>query len=215
VYYNYDPSAAYYILTNPDGAWRRYNALQVTGTRRFAGRWSLDGSYTLASTRGSFDNDHASNGASSDLGPNGQFANPNRALNATGRTLYDRRHDLKLFGMYVLPYWGGVRVSGIYRFTSGVPYPRVVNSFGPLTGSAVIVEPVGTYEQPAVNNADVRVEKTFRVGRAATVGVYGDVFNVNNQGAPARINNISGPNFGLPRGWIAPRQLRAGFRVVW
>jgi hypothetical protein len=66
-----------------------------------------------------------------------------------------------------------------------------------------------------VNNADVRVEKTFRVGCNATVGIYGDVFNVNNQGAPARINNISGPNFGLPRGWIAPRQLRAGFRVVW
>ena len=144
VYYNYDPSSARYVLTNPDGAWRRYDAVQIIGDRRYASGWSLQASYTWARTLGNFDNDAASNAASSDLASNGNFANPNRAILSTGRTVYDRRHD----------------------------------------------------------------------GRSARVGLYGDVFNVNNQDGPTKVNNTSGSAFGQPRSWRSARQFRGGVRVT-
>jgi len=49
--------------------------------------------------------------------------------------------------------------------------------------------------------------------------VFADALNLNNQGIPdpyARrpINEFSGPTFGTPMYWIAPRIVRAGARVT-
>ena len=212
VFYNYDPSAANYLLTNPAGAGRRYDALQVVADRRFASGWSLQASYTWAKTRGNFDNDAASNAASSDLWANGNFGNPNRAIFSTGRTQYDRRHDVKVFGTYAVPFVD-VRVSGVYRFTSGYPYMRIVNSFDPRTFAWINVDPVGTYEMPAQNSGDLRIEKIIRV-RSANIGLYGDLFNVANHIVAGRINNVSGSAFGQVRWYTSPREFRAGVRVT-
>jgi hypothetical protein len=57
------------------------------------------------------------------------------------------------------------------------------------------------------------VEKTFPLG-ATELGVYGDVFNINNQGIATAINATSGPNFGVPTLWINPRTLRIGVRAT-
>jgi len=214
VYYNYDPSAGHYVLTNPDGAWRRYDAVQIIADRRYASGWSMQASYTWARTVGNFDNDAASNAGSSDLASNGNFANPNRAILARGRTVYDRRHDFKVYGTYAVPLWD-IRVSGVYRFMSGAPYARIVSSFGPEAQTFMIyVEPVGAYELPPLNSTDLRIEKTFSVSRSARIGLYCDVFNVNNQDGPTRVNNTSGSAFGQPRSWRSARQFRGGVRVT-
>jgi outer membrane receptor protein involved in Fe transport len=213
IYYNHDPSMARYVLTNPPGAWRRYDALQVVADRRYASGWSLQASYTWGRTGGNFDNDAASNAASSDLASNGNFANPNRAILSTGRTVHDRRHDLKVYGTYAVPFWG-LRVSGVYRYMSGAPFARVVTSFPPETQTfAIYAEPVGTYEESAISGADLRVEKTVRV-RSASIGLYGDLYNVTNRIVVARVNNVSGSAFGQPRAWTSPREFRASVRVA-
>jgi hypothetical protein len=59
---------------------------------------------------------------------------------------------------------------------------------------------------------DLRLEKVVRVARRS-LGVYVDVFNVTNQGVPTGIMVASGPYFGNPLGWSAPRTLRAGIRL--
>jgi hypothetical protein len=181
--------------------------------RRYASGWSLQASYTWGRTGGNFDNDAASNAASSDLASNGNFANPNRAILSPGRTVHDRRHDLKVYGTYAVPFWG-LRVSGVYRYMSGAPFARVVTSFPPETQTfAIYAEPVGTYEESAISGADLRVEKTVRV-RSASIGLYGDLYNVTNRIVVARVNNVSGSAFGQPRAWTSPREFRAGVRVA-
>ena len=214
IYYNYRPEDAFFVMTNPPGAWRRYDALQVVGSRRPADGWSVQASYTWARTEGSFDNETSSNAANTDLAPNGNFANPNRAINTIGRTVFDRRHDVRVFGTYTLPYWGGLRVSGIYRYTSGVPWGREVNSFSPLTGAMVLVEPVGTRQLPAMQEMDLRVEKTFHVRAGSVVGLYADIFNVTNRVVAARVNQSSGSSFERVQNWTQPRRFRAGVRVT-
>jgi outer membrane receptor protein involved in Fe transport len=213
IYYNQDPSAARYVLANPPGARRQYDALQLVADRRYASGWSLQASYTWGRTVGNFDNDAASNAASSDLAAGANFSNPNRAILTTGRTVHDRRHDLKVFGTYTVPVWA-LRVSGTYRFTSGTPLARVVTSFPPETQTlAIYAEPVGSYHEPAMSRGDLRIEKTVRT-RSVRLGLYGDLYNVANRVVAARINNTSGSAFGQPRSYSSPREFRAGVRMT-
>jgi hypothetical protein len=215
VYHNDHPDEQFTLLTNPSDAWRTYNAFQLIGTRRYADGWEVQASYTWSRSRGSFDNEFPSNTANAGLGANGIGVNPNWAIFRTGRTTEDRTHDVKVLGTYTLPYWGGVRVSGIYRYASGTPWGRVAY-FGPLTQLCCVgplVEPKDSRQLSATNTADLRVEKTFPLG-ATELGVYGDVFNINNQGIATAINATSGPNFGVPTLWINPRTLRIGVRAT-
>lgn len=217
VFYNYRPQDAFMLLTNPAGAWRRYQGVQLIGTRRYAGGWEVEASYSWSRTRGNVNNEFGSNAASNDLGTNGSWMNPNRLLFSDGATTQDYAHEVKVLGTYMLAHFGGVRVSGIYRYTSGQPWARGVEFDRVLTELCcgfLAVEPIGSRRLPATNTADVRIEKTFRVHGGATVGAYADIFNVNNQGDATRVDWKSGPNFGVPIGWSAPRTLRAGIRMA-
>ena len=214
LFFNHQETAANYQVTNPSGAWRHYDALSFVVNRRYASGWSVQGSYTWGSTRGNFDNDAASNAGSSDLASNGNFANPNRGILAAGRTVHDRRHDAKVYGTWATPVWG-IRLSGVYRYLSGAPYARIVNSFGPQTGAfSIYVEPVGTYQLPAQNSGDLRIDKTVPLGGSVRTEVFLDIFNVNNQGDAWQVNNVSGSAFGQARSWMSARQFRGGVRVV-
>ena len=214
VYHDDRPQEQFLLLTNPRDAWRSYNAVQMMGTRRYAKGWQLQASYTWSRSRGSYDNGFSSNAANGELSLNGIGANPNWTIFRTGRTSEDRTHDVKVLGIYTLPYWGGIRVCGIYRYVSGTPWGRVI-PFDPLTNlccSGPLVEPKDAHELDATNTIDLRVEKTFPVG-STKFGIYGDVFNLTNQGIATSINQGSGPNFGVPFGWSDPRTLRVGLRV--
>jgi hypothetical protein len=86
-------------------------------------------------------------------------------------------------------------------------------AFGQQTLSSVFVEPRATRQLPNTNVLDLRVEKMWRPGaRLGTLGVFGEVFNVTNQGIALRVLNASGPNLGLPTQWSSPRLLQAGVR---
>jgi hypothetical protein len=202
------------VLTNPDGAYKRYNGLQLIATRRANDVWEAQASYTWSRTRASFDNAFSSNAANSDLSTNGVYVNPNRALFSDGRPAADFTHEIKVLGTLRLPWWGGTRLSGVYRYQSGRAWARLVRFAGPTQLSAEAVEPRGTRETPATNVCDLRVEKIFSVARSK-VGAYVDVFNITNQGIANRYNPISGPNFGTPSSWSDPRILRAGLRVTY
>ena len=84
VYYNNNATAPSLVLTNPEGAFRHYNALQAIATARDLNGMYLQASYSWARTRGSFNNEFSSNAANNDLSVNGDFVNPNRALYSIG-----------------------------------------------------------------------------------------------------------------------------------
>jgi hypothetical protein len=70
-----------------------------------------------------------------------------------------------------------------------------------------------------VNNIDLRAEKTFPLGGSRSVGVYLDLFNLNNQGvndngSRTAVIESSGTSFGNPNVWISPRLARLGFRLT-
>lgn len=62
----------------------------------------------------------------------------------------------------------------------------------------------------------MKIEKTWKPSpKLGTLGVFGDVFNVNNKGVALTITNRSGSSFGVrPNLWMEPRTVRAGVRWV-
>ena len=212
-----NPGNERYYYTNPPDAYRTYDAVQFSAsTRQFGGlRWQ--GSYVWSRTRGNVENGDFSNSTGPDVGTNGTFSDPNRAIFAEGPTTFEFPHEAKALVAYRLPKIG-MMVSGIYRYHSGVGWGRTVQfreiqfvTFG------VRVEPRDTNRTPALNSVDLRLEKLFGF-RRGSVGMYADVFNATNQGAPdpafrRPVINFSGPSFGKPQFWLAPRRLQVGLRV--
>jgi hypothetical protein len=215
VFYYLPSSTPAAQLTNPAGAYRRYHGVQLIANKRYSHDVAFQASYNWSRTVASYNNWYFSNAAGNDFGYNGVFANPNRALNADGRTPQDVTHEVKVLATCRLSPWGGLNVSSVYRYRSGQPWARSVG-FGFQTAlQAIYVEPRGSRELPAINTLDLRVEKTWKPSvKIGTIGFFGDVFNAGNQGVSLHDNERSGRNFGVPQGWIEPRTLRAGIRLI-
>ncbi len=223
VYRNTNTRPALYYLTNPLGAYRRYSAVQVIARKLYANNWQLQASYAWSSTRGNIDNSWRSNAGGPENGFNGPFADPNRAINADGPTPFDFTHEIKALGTWRLPLWGGINISGVYQYHTGLAWARSVLS--PQLGGLQFVtfgvraEPRGSRRTAALSQLDARVEKTLPLRGTGRLGVFADIFNVNNQGVPDpsklfAVEFRSGATFGQPLNWNNPRTLRAGVRLM-
>jgi hypothetical protein len=201
-----------YLVTNPDNAFRDYDAWQVIGRKRYAQNWEMLAGYTWSRARGTV----SSNGAFSnavldhyDLSWFGAFVDPNHLINQAAPFTAS---ELKIEATYHASWLGGANLSGILRAQSGPPWRRTAFFSDLGKPETVIVEPTVTHYLPAQQVLDLRLEKTVRVV-TRILGVYVDVFNATNQGVPTGINVASGPSFGNPFGWSAPRTVRAGIRL--
>lgn len=220
VYKKANPGNEFFLYTNPEGAFRRYDAVQIIGNKRTSHGWQMQAAYTWSRAVGTVTNHWHTNAARYDLGNPGTYVNPNAQINAYGHASFDFTHEVKVHGSYRVPVWGGFLVSGVYRWHTGYAWGRYARrtTFEPGT-LPVRVEPSGTRRTPAINDLDLRVEKTFPLGTARQVGLFLDVFNAGNQGVPdAEAVNpvvaVSGPNFGRPQAWIDPRTWRVGVRLT-
>ena len=215
-----NPGNEFYVYTNPPDAFRHYHALQAIARKRYSQGWQLQASYTWSHSDGTVGNAPATNTGLWDLGSPGVFVNPNLRRNARGAAPLDFTHEVKAFGSYRIPVWGGWNVSSVYRYQSGVAWGRVAIMQALAPNPRVRLEPRGTRRLPALNNVDMRLEKTFRPARVTgSVGVYADVFNLGNQAVPNSnyswaVVEVSGPSFGEPGAWLDPRRLQVGVRYV-
>jgi len=143
--------------------------------------------------------------------------NPNARINSSGPNMYDCPHTVHMNGTYTLPFWRGLSVSGTYRYSSGGAWGRTAVVTGLQQGTQTIrIETRGTRRTPALSQANVRFEQTFRPRASRLVlAVQADVFNVTNQGIDSKLraNEASGATLGAPTLWSDPRTLRLGVRV--
>ena len=219
-----NPGHEFLLFTNPDNAFRDYDGFQLIGTKRYSKNWQAQVSYTWSHARGTVDNRGSTNaggGGNQGLGQIGGFANPNHGINIEGDMRFDPTNALKIDGTYRVPWVGGFNVSGVYRYTTGLAWGRVATIRGLTQGSeSVRIEPIGTRRSDPVSFLDFRAEKTFPLGASSRqVGVYLDLFNLNNQGVidnglRTAVLESSGTSFGNPNNWITPRTARLGFRLT-
>ena len=225
VYNKTNPGHEFLEFTNPPNAYRDYDGFQIIGTKRYSRNWQATMSYTWSHARGTVDNRGGTNsggGGTQGLGQTGGFADPNHTININGDMRFDPTNAVKLEGTYTVPKFGGINLSAVYRYTTGLAWGRTASIRAGLNqGSASVrIEPIGTRRTDPINNVDFRVEKTFPLGTSSNkVGIYLDLFNLFNQGVIDNGNRqgvieASGSSFGNPNFWISPRLARLGFRFT-
>jgi len=226
VFNNTNPGHEFLLFTNPANAVRNYSAFQLIGTKRYSRNWQASLSYTWSKTDGNVNNIGGTNSAGTattfqNLGQTGEFADPNHTINSEGPATFDYTNQVKLDGTYRVPVFGGFNISGVYRYTTGLAFGRTATIRGLNQGSETVrVEPRGTYRTDPINQIDFRAEKTFPVGSSAhQVGIYLDIFNMNNQGVIDQtfrtgVIESSGSTFLNPNRWVTPSTARLGFRLT-
>lgn len=202
------PSAMY--ITNPPGATRDYDALEVTITKRYSHGWQFFGSYVWAYARG---NSAVSSGYS------GLYRNPNAMIYAFGRQTNIHPHQIKLQGSIDGPW--GINISGYFTYLSGLPTTRTIrsNDLGlPLSQGNVTInaEEKGFSQYPAQTELDFRLEKVFGLGRFGSLALILDAFNAFNANTTVSWEDISSSPQIVYHNTVeilAPRMLRFGVKL--
>jgi hypothetical protein len=179
-----------------------YDALMVQLEKRYSNNYMARVSYTLGYSRGN------TSGAGI---PASQFQvldNLNLDLNE-GPTNFDRRHNLVVSGMAMVPRTGGLTFGWVARALSGSPFsivdqtidadrngtladPLPAGSYSGDGANAITVEHDGGRNGaygPAFFKLDLRTGYTVDVGNGRKIELFGEIFNVTNR---ANFANPSG-----------------------
>lgn len=203
-----------------------YHALQVQLERRFSRGFGFRTSYTLSSSQGN------NTGTSSF-----QFLDDLRMDLNQGPLDIDRRHNLTISANYEVPKLRGLRVSGVSRYLSGLPFSITDSNTDPdRNGILFDPLPAGTYSGtgsgaitvdnkggrngargPDYYELDMRLSYSLRLPAARSIDAYVEVLNVTNR---ANFANPNGDqriaNFLVPTaifGGSPPRTMQVGIRM--
>jgi hypothetical protein len=203
-----DPLDNQYSVTNPEGAFRSYRALELTANKRMSNRWQLQGSWVISKITGNYNN--TSNAGNSTTEYNDPNSDPRFQPFREGRLTNDLTHLAKVLATYRAPF--GVLASGVYYYTSGQTFTRARRApSGTAQGRAdIFIEPRGSQRYEARPSLDFKLEKQFRFGTGRRVGVTFEGFNVFNNGAVTARTTRSGSTYFTPNALVQPRRFRIG-----
>ncbi len=173
-------------MVNPPGLKRDYNGVELTIRKRYSRGWSFDLSYVYNSAKGFLGTSFWQSEGRTSL-----YDNPNSHVNAYGHVDLERRHQVKFAGMFKGPL--GINMGGYFRYLSGRPYTRQVRSMdlGLVFDETIFAEPRGSRTLPGLLIIDLRLEKEFRIGDKFDIRVFGDAFNILNQGKATGVVGVS------------------------
>jgi len=194
-----------YLITNPDGAYRRYRGLEISATKRMSNRWQMQFSWVMSKITGNYNN-------TGSFGNSSEYDDPNQDPRfqplRDGRLTRDNTHLAKLLGSYHAP--GGVVLSGAFFYTTGDTYTRTVRIRLPQGRKDLFIESRGAERYDAQPRLDLKIEKQFRLTGNGRLGVTVEGFNILNNDAITSITTRSGSTYGVPRGLVNPRRFRIG-----
>jgi hypothetical protein len=181
-------SGSTYVIANLDGAFTEY--LEATAESEWrGGNMTMNGSYTWSHYYGNFDQDNTSFNTANDtsvfIGSSNIGDGPGRQLwnFKSGDLRGDRRHLLKLRGVYLFPWRGSVGAFATYQsgqpyqLESSLPYRSIGASASDTNRYA---EPAGTRRTPGQYNIDLNYTQNLPLMSAFNVQVAFDIFNVTD-----------------------------------
>jgi hypothetical protein len=214
-------SGSSYVIAQLDGAFTKYYEATVEsdwhGNKTF-----LKGTYTWSHYYGNFDQDGASRSETNDaniyIGSSFIADGPGRQLwdNKYGTLHGDRRHILKMYGAYTLPWSASAGAYALYQ--SGQPweiwnwekYPNPDNDQDDVIQYA---EPSGSRRSPSHYQLDLNYTQNIPVARL-NLQLAGDVFNIfDRQTGYAFQSATHRAGFGQPTSYWQPRRFQLSARV--
>jgi hypothetical protein len=194
---------------------KTYNGIEISARKRMANRWLMDGSFSY--------NDaivHYPVGSYTDptniLQRNGYQYDYLTSGSGLGNVYINSKWLFKMSGLYELP--GNFRVSAFYNARQGYPFERFVQSPSRANGAGqvnVLLDNVGESRLPNFQNLDFHAERPISLESVKIVPSI-DLFNVANSNTTQAIRGTqNASNANQIQALVAPRVLRAGFRVSW
>jgi hypothetical protein len=178
-------SGSTYVIAELDGAFTKYYEATMESDWN-SGPLFLRGSYTWSHYYGNFDQDNTTvvNDASVFIGSSfiGDSAGRQIWNNRYGDLRGDRRHLLKMYGTYQLPWRASA--GGFFNYQSGQPYelwsfipynPGLTTS---TSDSSRYVEPAGRRKTPSHTNVDFNYTQNLPLPRGLNLQFVFDMFNV-------------------------------------
>jgi hypothetical protein len=202
-----DALANEFLVTNPAGAFRTYQGLEVTVRKRTTTRWGVQGSWVFSRTTGNYDNSGAGMSADYDSPNTDPALQPLRE----GRVANDNTHLAKVFGTYRLPL--GVSLSGAFYYTSGGSFTRTQRVRLSQGRVDVFIEPRGSEHYDAAMRLDARLERQFSIGGGRRIGATLEAFNAMNDATVTSRITQSGLRYFSPQSLVQARYFRVG--AIW
>jgi hypothetical protein len=208
-----------YVIAELDGAFTKYWEATVESDYQ-AGNATFRGTYTWSHYYGNFDQDNTTtvNDASSFVGSSliGDAAGRQIWDNKYGDLRADRRHLLKGYGYYSLPWNATAGVFGLYQSGhkwegwSYEPYKHLTSS---TSVSNRYAEPAGRRKTDAHYQFDFNYTQSIPI-RQLNLQLIADVFNVlDNQTGYNPEPSLLSTNFGNARNHFAPRRFQLAARL--
>jgi hypothetical protein len=197
-----------FFITNPDGLFRNYHAVEIYGAKRFSNDFTLTGSVVWSRSRGNTGNSYSEADGFTTL-----FDDPNFNINIEGKPTHDPTWEVKITGIFNLPW--EVLGSFYYRhFTGDTFTTRFQTDRTLLDQGRVIIfaVPRGSERLDARNVLDLRLEKGFPISNGELKFTF-DFFNLLNTGYVLDLNErFDQETFLEPEEFTSPRQVRIGVR---
>ncbi|MFM8535719.1 MAG: carboxypeptidase regulatory-like domain-containing protein [Acidimicrobiia bacterium] len=191
------------VYTNSDAHNADFHTAEFALNRRFANKWMLLTSfgYTWSTMN------HSAAGARSFV-----YRPFDMMFGDNGRET-DTLWNYKIIGRYVLPY--DIGFSGSWQVQSGFNYARTISVTMPIEGARTIrVQPIDSNRYPSVQILDLRLDKSFDLGKFGKLQPMLDVFITLNSGVPTtvRTTNTATAPFKEVTATLNPRVIRFGVR---
>jgi len=210
--YREEVGGSSYVIAALDGAFTKY--FEVSTEAEWRGKNAFfRGSYVWSHYYGNFDQDNTTGGNDANV-----FMGSSYIADGTGRQLWqnregnlrgDRRHQLKLYGYYQVPWNATFGAFGVYQ--SGQPW----EIWGPTeyySGSnfnSRYAEPAGSRTTDAHYQLDLSYTQNFPIGNRFNIRLIGDVFNVTDNQTGYNIEpRVNYAGFMEPRSYFDPRRFQ-------
>ncbi len=184
-----------------------FQNVELAINRRFSGKWMM-----LASWGMTWSTMQHTQGANANLN-RGFVYRPFDMLWGDNGVETSSLWNYKIVGRYVMPL--DIGFSGSWKVQSGFNYGRTISVAMPVEGARTIrMEPIGAHRYPNVSILDLRLDKSFDMGKFGRVVPTLGVFNLLNSGVPTnvRTTNTATAPFNEVTTILNPRVIRFGFR---
>jgi len=210
--YREEVGGSSYVIAQLDGAFTKY--YELSAEAEYRGRNAFfRGSYVWSHYYGNFDQDNttAANDANAFIGSSYLADGTGRQIwqNRYGNLRGDRRHQLKLYGNYQLPWNGIVGAYAIYQ--SGQPWEMwgPTEYYSGTFFTSRYAEPAGSRTTDAHHQLDLSYSQNFPIGNRFNILLRGEIFNIyDNQTGYNVEPRVNEAGFGEPRDWFNPRRFR-------
>jgi hypothetical protein len=204
-----------YVIAELDGAFTKYWEASFEADYATEDLY-VNASYTWSHYYGNFDQDSSTTNNDQAI-----FIGSSNIADGAGRQLWnlkegnlngDRRHMLKVYGHYQMP-WNG-RAGAYFIYQSGQPWEawdrfRYSSQTGSSSDTIRNAEPAGSRTSPTHWQLDVNYTHNFAFGDRQNIQLRADVFNVFNKQTGYNYHRDSNDaNFGTPDSYYKPRRIQ-------